>query len=391
MWLLEAQTLKQISTATASGLQPTAEQQAEITARFGTDQDGSLRIMSVAGGTARIDVVGTLTNSPNWMAHYFGGGNTIYPEIIKALALAEQDSSVDNIEMYFDSPGGSVAGLFDAVAAMQQSSKKIIARVGNQAASAAYILASQADEIVAMNRASSVGSFGVVIDAAFSADTKLVSITNTESPNKRPDIETDEGQAVIREHLDAIFELFGESVASARGVSVEKMNKDFGRGSMLLAEEAVKRGMIDRVDGVASLSVVSHTLAAKSGVDEPEASKMDLNKLKSEHSDVYAAAVQVGVKEENERVSAHLTMGEASGDMKTAITAINDGSALTAKLQATYMAAGMNRSDISARAQESAAAAAAAAAAASDTPASGELSAADQVAALVEAQMGVSA
>lgn len=42
-------------------------------------------------------------------------------------------------------------------------------------------------------------------------------------------------------------------------------------------------------------------------------------------------------------------MGEASGDMKTAIGAVQDGSAMTATLQAKYMAAGMNRSDVQAR------------------------------------------
>lgn len=76
---------------------------------------------------------------------------------------------------------------------------------------------------------------------------------------------------------------------------------------------------------------------------------MDLNTLKAQHADVYAAAVQEGVTQERDRVGAHVTMGEASGDMKTAITAINDGSAMTAQLQATYMAAGMNRQDVNNR------------------------------------------
>ena len=52
-------------------------------------------------------------------------------------------------------------------------------------------------------------------------------------------------------------------------------------------------------------------------------------------------------------------MGEASGDMKTAIAAAKDGSEMTATLQAQYMAAGMNRADRETHESEGAEAAAA--------------------------------
>lgn len=76
---------------------------------------------------------------------------------------------------------------------------------------------------------------------------------------------------------------------------------------------------------------------------------MDLKTLQSQHPETFAAAVQQGTTEERDRVSAHLMMGQSSGDMKTACTAITDGSAMTATLQATYMTAGMNRSDVASR------------------------------------------
>lgn len=385
MWLLESQTLKQMRDAFAAGIHPSAQQQGEIVAAFGTNQDGSLRIMSKAGRTARISVSGMLTNSPNWFAVIFGGGNTLYPEVIKAIAMAEQDSEVDEIEMYFDTPGGSVAGLFDTVAAIQSAKKPVKAVIGNQAASAGYILASVADEVVAVNRASSVGSFGVAIDMSFSTDEELVSITNTESPDKRPDMKTAEGQAVVRKHLDALYDLFADSVATARGVTVEKMNQDFGRGAMFLAEEAVKRGMIDRVEGQKpALSVVTTT--ASKGVN-PEASKMDLNKLKSEHPDVFAAAVAEGVTKERDRVSAFVVAGETSGDMKTALEAITSGAEMTTTLSTKFMMAAANRGAIAARDAESEEAAAAAAAGAQ--PDGERLSASEDVAKRTLALMGV--
>lgn len=76
---------------------------------------------------------------------------------------------------------------------------------------------------------------------------------------------------------------------------------------------------------------------------------MDLNELKAKHPTLYAQVVAVGETAERDRVSAHLTMGDASGDMKTAMKAIDDGSAMTASIQAKYMAAGMKRQDTTAR------------------------------------------
>jgi hypothetical protein len=80
---------------------------------------------------------------------------------------------------------------------------------------------------------------------------------------------------------------------------------------------------------------------------------MDLKTLKAEHGDLYAAVmaegVALGITQNQDRVSAHLTMGTASGDMATAISAINDGTEMTAAMQSVYMAAGMRKAEISAR------------------------------------------
>ena len=44
-------------------------------------------------------------------------------------------------------------------------------------------------------------------------------------------------------------------------------------------------------------------------------------------------------------MTAHLTMGEASGDMDLAVASINDGSEMSATLNAKYMAAHMKRTE----------------------------------------------
>jgi len=117
-----------------------------------------------------------------------------------------------------------------------------------------------------------------------------------------------------------------------------------------LAGKALKRGMIDAITDT-TLSVVSSakSTTAHDGGNQPEATKMDLKDLKSQHPDTFAAAVQQGVVEERDRVTAHLVMGESSGDIKTANASIRNGDAMTATLSATYMTFGMNRSDVNAR------------------------------------------
>lgn len=72
---------------------------------------------------------------------------------------------------------------------------------------------------------------------------------------------------------------------------------------------------------------------------------MDMMQLKAEHPALFAEAVAVGVAQERERVSAHLTMGEASGDMALAVTSINNGDEMSATVNAKYMAAHMKRQE----------------------------------------------
>jgi ATP-dependent Clp protease, protease subunit len=100
----------------------------------------------------------------------------------------------------------------------------------------------------------------------------------------------------------------------------------------------------------------TETTAAGGG---EERKQMDLKTLKAQHPDVYEAAVQEGVKQERDRVSAHLAMSEASGDVKTAHEAIMGGDAITETVRAKHFAAEIKSRDIKARGLDEAAAAAA--------------------------------
>ncbi|MCK5235959.1 MAG: S49 family peptidase, partial [Deltaproteobacteria bacterium] len=186
-WLLEPNTKEIITQGERGGLSFTAEQQAKHLEALSGVTPG---IMSVAGDKADIAIRGVLTASPNIFAMFLGGGNTTYPDIIASIAAAEQDDAVSEIILSIDSPGGDISGLFDTLAAIRATTKPVKAVVLNTAASAAYAIAAQADEIVASNRATRVGSIGIAVSVHVSEN--RVDIASTNAPKKRPDVTTAE-------------------------------------------------------------------------------------------------------------------------------------------------------------------------------------------------------
>ena len=359
MWLLEQATFDLMQAALIAGMSPTAEQQVEYEARaFGSDGD-TPRLLTVARDQAEISISGVLTQKPDFLAMLFGGGNATYSDIIAAVDAVEQDDAIKKITLRVDSPGGQFEGLFETLAAIE-AAKTPIEVIASKAASAAYAIVSKADKITAVNRASMFGNIGVV--ASLKLNDQVVEIASTAAPKKRPDVTTEAGKAVYREQVDALHELFAEAIATGRGTTVENVNTNFGQGATLLADEALKQGMID---GVADtpLRVVKKPAVSGGGTQTKEKA-MDLQELKAKHPELYSAVQQEGVTlgtaQERDRVGAFVVAGEQSGDMKTALTAIKDGSAMTTTLSTQFLMAAANRSDINASEADAAAAAAAA-------------------------------
>lgn len=365
-WLLDKSSVPSFIRAHIDCFTPSAAQCVAFECSKG-DSKGFTR----KGDTAVIPIHGVLTQSPDIFAYLFGGGNTTYGDIVDAVAQAENDSKVSNIVFAVDSPGGAFDGMFNAIIAMRDMSKPSTAVVTGLAASAAYALACQADTIVASNIGVRVGSVGVV--ATYYVSESEVAVTSTEAPNKRPDVTTDEGKAMVREELDSMHQIFVEAIAVGRGTTTPDVNATFGQGGTVLASEAVKRGMIDEVQS-------SKTIESKEGT------KMDIVELKSKHASVYAEAVADGVKLERDRCVAHLTMGAESGAIKVACDAVADGTEMTLTMQSKYMSAGMNRRDTEARSNDADDADAGDGVISDSTGESG----ADEVARLVESKLGVS-
>ncbi len=331
-WMISQEAMGELISLREIAKSITAEQISAYTKAMSPQDQNP--ILQMDGDTAIITIAGVLTNKPSYFYSLFGGGNTAYSQIIDAIYRADANPNIKTIKLLISSPGGMITGMFDAMDVIASTEKNVEAIATGMLASAAYGLASQADRISVSNDSTQIGSIGVAIDlSVYPGD---VSIASENAPNKRPDVTTPEGKAIVQNELNDIEKLFSTRIASGRAaatgkdISLATVNTDFGRGGVFLSGKALQQGMIDAILSPPKLSVVTQT--AKTGKDE-RSSIMDLNKLKTEHTALYnevmAAGVAEGVKQEKERTSAHLIMAESSGDFAFAATCIKDGKPAT--------------------------------------------------------------
>lgn len=368
-WLLHEDALRQLREAERRVTIDAAQQRAWLEREEHEVAERGPRSLRLAGDVAEIRVEGLLTKRPDFWARFFGLGNTSYEDVIKAIAVARSKPEVKAVQLFIDSPGGAADGLFDLFAELEQlrAEKPVRVRAAN-AYSAAYGIAAVAGPITATTPASMFGSVGVAVRYSRWADVEIYDITNTESPDKRPDPATEHGKAVIRRELDAIFDLFAEAIAKGRSASTgetvtrKDVAENFGRGASFVAKEAKRRGMIDAVPMAATrpaLQLVSNDepSAARGREKERETmseKKLTLEELRAQYPELYhqvfEAGRAAGVEQERKRVRAHLTLAAKTGAVEIAHKAIEAGTSVTdEEVHAEYLAAGLNLRDRKAR------------------------------------------
>lgn len=199
---------------------------------------------AVDGRVATIAVEGVLTPKPDLFARLFFGANTTYASIRDALNSARSDPGISHVKLKVSSPGGTVDGLFETLEAIKdfKASGKTMSVTSDFACSAAYGIAAVAGNISAVGDWATFGSVGVAASRLVSKE--RVDITSTDAPNKRPDLTTNEGRAVVRKELDGIHALFVRYIAEGRGLPT---SANFGKGGTVLAREALGLKMIDSI------------------------------------------------------------------------------------------------------------------------------------------------
>lgn len=245
------------------------------------------RSASVRGNIAHIPIHGPIFAKPNILTEWLGIG-VVLSDIVGDLQTVLDNPDIESIVLDVDSPGGTVTGINEATNFIKEASKEkpITAYVGGVGASAAYWLASGANEIV-LDATARVGSIGVVVayPNPQGEDSDYIEIVNTASPKKRPDVGTEEGKKVITAELDDLADIFIKTIAENRGVSSSEVKSDFGQGGVLVGQKAVNVGMADRLGSFEGL------MAENNNYEGDISMKLTIDKLKADHRDIYDQVV----------------------------------------------------------------------------------------------------
>lgn len=247
-WAIRASTLSLIVDSLRTGDDLRAAVGAQTGPRKGGKQSSAVAV---------IPVYGLISQRSDFLSMLLGG--TSVDQISADFRAALADPQVDAIVFEIDSPGGTIDGVPELAAQIKAARgiKPITAHANTMAASAAYWLASAADEVV-VTPSGSVGSIGVFAahqDLSKAAElegvtTTLVSAGKYKTEGNPWEPLSEEARTNLQEQVDAFYAMFTSDVARGRGVPVETVRAAYGQGRIVLAKEALAAGMVDRVESL---------------------------------------------------------------------------------------------------------------------------------------------
>lgn len=259
--------------------------------------EGSRRV-SQAGDVAVLPVVGPLI--PRAGAFTSMSGMTSVQSLSYDFNVAMESEEIETIILNIDSPGGEVTGIneFAEMIYAAREKKKILSYVYGLGASAGYWIASAGSKII-MSPTAEVGSIGVVAaytsykEAQAKKGIKEIEIVSSQSPNKRPDIESNSGRMQIQQIVDDLANVFINSVAKNRGVTADVVISNYGQGGLFVGDKAIEQGLADRVGSLEGL--------IQENKSEPQTFNlggyMNLQELQAQHPGVFQEAKELGKAE----------------------------------------------------------------------------------------------
>lgn len=235
----------------------------EIAERFGMEAaaGGSRTQTDGSGIIAVIPVHGCIA----YRADSFdaSSGGTSAELIGKALQRVVFDPGVSTVVLDFNTPGGSVEGIPELAGQIAAAArvKPIVAHVNAQAASAGFWLASQCSEIVCTpsGAAGSIGVYMLNLDESEALAKDGIKVNAISAGEYKLEGApwmplSDEARAFMQSYVDKTYAEFlstvaaGRSAAKGRTVTVANVLANYGKGRCFDAPDALKLGMIDRIE-----------------------------------------------------------------------------------------------------------------------------------------------
>jgi len=208
----------------------------------------------VIDGVAVIEIEGALVHKGSWIG--MDCGETSYEGLRTQIARARRDNAVRAAVFEIDSPGGAVSGVFETAADLARLSaeKPTMAILTSSACSAAYLLASQARQIVMpeFGFAGSIGAVVMHVDYSAMLDEAGVKVTLISSGAHKVDgnpfqsLSTDVADR-IRADLDQVRSRFAEVVAGGRRKALTAKAAMATEAQVFSGREAVTLGLADAI------------------------------------------------------------------------------------------------------------------------------------------------
>ncbi len=281
-----------------AGQIPTASDISAIDARV----RGNSKI-ATGGAVAVLPMFGTMSRRMGMLGAMSGGLSV--ETFSQQFAELVSDDSISAIVIDVDSPGGSVYGIeelsqqiFDA----RSKGKRIVAVANQLMASAAYYVASAADEL-AVSPSGEVGSLGVFsihFDWSEAMADEGIKVTIIKAGDRKAEGNPyealgEEAADHMQSMVDAYYSQFVAAVARNRGVSVAHVEEKYGQGLTFDSARALERGMVDRI------ATLDEVLSELTGQANPKRSS-----LAASDDGIGIAALDV------QRDTVHVSIADAS-------------------------------------------------------------------------------
>ncbi len=248
------------------------EVMASLKARFGKDEERLWvrRYAERAGVSdedkgagpvvALIVAKGSVTRGQNGVDPLGGGESFGSDSMRAAIKAAADDDDVKVILLRVDSPGGSYVAsdsIWRAIKQAQKKGKKVVASMGDLAASGGYFVSMAADRVVA-ERGTLTGSIGVFAGKMVTAQMWQKLGVNFEPLAASPDIDvsnysndvpySEAAEQNLEHTLDRIYLDFTKKAADARKMDYDKLEA-LAHGRVWTGADAKERGLVDELGG----------------------------------------------------------------------------------------------------------------------------------------------
>jgi protease-4 len=184
------------------------------------------------------------------------GGTAGTGGVLEALRRAEENPGIRAVVLRLDSPGGTAAAsqeIAEAVKRLKKAGKKVVASMGDVAASGAYWVAAGSDRIFA-NPATITGSIGVLIETVevtglygkigVSKETIKSGPYKDMGSESRP--MTPQERAIFQGMVDDIYDQFVDWVAEGRKMEREEVLR-LADGRIFTGRQAKAVGLVDEL------------------------------------------------------------------------------------------------------------------------------------------------